>query len=106
MFMETIDNPEAPAFYGKSNAAVTLTDDDEGADSSPARFRSSTRRRSKRPKDSTDNNQARSKYHISPRASGTRYWRREHQRSRQAEVQKPRRRPAKRSLYRADSFSV
>ena len=40
MFMETIDNLEASAFYRKSNAAVTLTDDDEGADSPAAHFRS------------------------------------------------------------------
>ncbi len=60
--------------------------------------RSNTRRRNSYPKDSTDNNQARSKYHISPRASEPRYWRCKHQRSRQAEEQRPRRRPAKRSL--------
>ena len=60
MFMETIDNLEASAFYRKSNAAVTLTDDDEGADSPAAHFRSSTRHRSERPMESTDDDAARS----------------------------------------------
>ena len=106
MFMETIDNLEASAFYRKSNAAVTLTDDDEGADSPPAHFRSSTRHRSTHPMESTDNNAVLSKYYSAPRARESRYWRSKHRRSRQAEVQKPRRRPAKRSLQRADSFSV
>jgi hypothetical protein len=60
--------------------------------------RSNTRRRSNRPMESTDNNPARSKYYISPRASESHYWRSKHRRSRQAELQKSRRRPAKRSL--------
>src|SRR5215211_8898189 len=60
--------------------------------------RSNTRRRSKRPRDSTDNNPARSKYYIWPPANESHYWRSKHRRSRQAEVHKPQQRRAKRSL--------
>src|ERR1700747_1108825 len=68
--------------------------------------RRSTRRRNSCTKDSTDNNPARSKYHISPRARESHYWRSKHRRNRQEEVQKRWRRPARRSSQCTDSFSV
>ena len=58
MFMLPIDNARTSAFERKSNVAVTLADDDEGADLPAAHSRSSTHHRSKHPMDSTDNNPA------------------------------------------------
>ena len=104
MFMSTIDNLRVPAFTAKVTLLSLWLTVTRGWIYLRLTRRSSTRRRSKRPMESTDNNPARSKYYIAPRASESRYWRSKHRRSRQAEVQKPRRRPAKRSLQRADSF--
>ena len=98
MFMSIIDNASNLAFNGKGNAPVTLADGDEEGIYPRLTRRSNTRRRSNRPMESTDNNPARSKYYTSPRASESHYWRSKYRRSRQAEVQKPRRRSAKRSL--------
>ena len=97
---------EAPRFTAKVTLLSLWLTAAEGWIYPRLTRRSSTRHRNSRPTDNTDNNPAHRTYYISPRASGTRYWRTEHRRSRLAETPKPRRRPAKRWLLRADPFSV
>src|SRR5262245_43470842 len=106
--MSTIDTVLVSAVDRKSNAAVTLADRNEEADLAEVSRSSSTSRHSKRTKDSTDNNAARSKYRISLLASNASSRRSTHRHSRlvEAEAQNSRHRSVKRSLQSADRFSV